>query len=807
MGLNRLRVGCRSMINFTRNLWLVLSVLTIGSVQLPGPADAAHTYLWKPIRIGAGGWVVGFVAHPTAASVRYARTDVGNAYRWDPARSEWAPLKVVNDDGSGFPYAVATAPGPGGVQSIALDPSDPKKVYLAAPANRSADVGKSLGINIYRSADSGRSFKAGNLDIPGDPNDNFRMLGERLAVDPRNGKVLYYGTAFTPSGVGNGLYRSIDGGATWKAVIAHDGFLATDNIVNVLVDGKSGLTTNAPFGPATGNVSKVIWARGGHSVGKRFWSDLFRSMDGGANWTDLAKGEPFAGAVGELFLDSTGALYVVQNDSKTIWRFADSHWTKMQVEAGDQLNGLAIDPKNPKRMFAIANDASITRSLDRGASWTNFGRLQYANTLGWLPQVPGNAYVYGYRSTGGIDFDASGKLWVCQGNEGMLSYAISPTDSESAANPPKWTIESQGIEEFVTHDILVPKGSGDRIYTAVEDATGLVVPNPDTFSAVQIPLQTDLISLGAQVSSCPNDPKTVAVSTSVVYANGKNESGISFDSGKTWSKFGSVPHYTDQRDPHDVQAGSIAVSARGDWRPGSDHIVLLPVTNFVPIYTKDGGRTWTPTKSFPTDDNGLAFKNGSGYQGYWIFAVKQRALYADPFVPDKFYLKLTNSPAGLYVSTDGGVTWTGMMDNGLPGNTHHGQLAVNYSVKNDLWFVDGFEGANSHGLYHSIDGGKSFAKLPGITNAITLALGAGSGKSKDTPYSIYFYGKFESNPKWGIFRSIDGGSTWERISYYPTGIYDQPTCMAASWDTFGKVYVGFSGNSYVYGQIRPTGAR
>jgi hypothetical protein len=797
------------MISLKRALWLVLPVLISACGEIADansdPIDASHSYLWQPVRIGAGGWVVGFVAHPTATSVRYARTDVGNAYRWDSARHQWAAMKVVNADHSGFPSQLFSAPSPGGVQSIAVDPSDPAKVYLAAPNIRSADIGKPSGINIYRSADGGKSFKAGNLSLPGDANDNWRMYGERLRVDPRNGKVLYFGTGFAPSAtVGNGLYRSIDGGATWNPVVAHNAFLATDNIVNVVIDPKAGLTTGRPFGSATGNVSKLVWARGGHMVGNHFWSDLYRSQDGGMTWTDVATDEPFAGAVGELFLDSAGALYSIQNDSKTIWRFADSRWAKLSVESGDLLNGLAIDPKNPKRMFAIGNDASVTRSVDAGMTWTNFGRLQYSNTLGWLPQVPGNAQAYGYRSTGGIEFDAAGNLWVCQGNEGMLRYTPSPANVEDSAHPPKWTINSEGIEEFVTHDIIVPKGSGDRLYTAVEDATGMVVKDPDTFSAVQIPLQTDLISLGAQVAACPNDPKTVAVSTSVVYANGKNSSGITFDAGRTWMTFPSVLRYSDQWGTHDVQAGSIAISARATWGPGDDHIVQLPVTNFVPIYSKDGGRTWTATKSFPTESNGLSFKNGSGYQGYWIFAVKQRQLYADPFVPDKFYLKLVNSPAGLYVSTDGGGTWTGMNDNGLPGNTHHGQLAVNYNVKNDLWFVDGFEGANTHGLVHSSDGGRTFSKLPGISNAITLSLGAGTGKSKDQPYTVYFYGKFDLDPNWGIFRSVDGGSVWERISYYPAGIFDQPTCMAASWDTFGKVYVGFSGNSYVYGRLKPS---
>ncbi len=54
----------------------------------------------------------------------------------------------------------------------------------------------------------------------------------------------------------------------------------------------------------------------------------------------------------------------------------------------------------------------------------------------------------------------------------------------------------------------------------------------------------------------------------------------------------------------------------------------------------------------------------------------------------------------------------------------------------------------------------------------------------------------------GIFQSVDGENTFNRISYYPCfySIFDVPYDMAASWDVFGTVYVGFSGNSYYYVQ-------
>jgi hypothetical protein len=168
-------------------------------------------------------------------------------------------------------------------------------------------------------------------------------------------------------------------------------------------------------------------------------------------------------------------------------------------------------------------------------------------------------------------------------------------------------------------------------------------------------------------------------------------------------------------------------------------------------------------------------------------------------------LKFTHAPASLYVSADGGQTWVGQANANLPDWTWVGQLAVNSKVQNDLWFADGWVAATVHGLFHSTDGGATFQQIAGISHAITLAVGAGSGQAGDAPYAVYFYGQFSSDPNYGVFRSTNGGATWNRVAYYPLGIYDTPESMAASQDTFGKVYIGFGGESFVYGQIIGSG--
>ena len=751
--------------------------------------NSGTPYLWKPVRLGAGGFVTGFATHPLDANVRYCRTDVGNAYRWDAAQNLWIPMRVYNADGSGVPASAATAPASGGVISVAVDPSHANVVYLAFPTNHSNDVGGSGGVNIYKSVDGGRHFTIGNLNVSGDPNGAWRTYGERLAVDPNNGGVLYYGSD------ANGLYRSVDGGATWNPVAAGIGPAATSNVIGVRIVKQGG--TSAALGQT---VSAVVYALIGNG-------DVFRSADGGQTWTNVSSGTALSGAVGISALDpNTGALFVGQNGTRAVWKYNGSAWTTFSnVNTLQAVNGLAVDPNNSNRIFATGVDSSLSRSVDGGAHWTSLGAAYYANTLSWLPQTTVSAGAW--RSEAGLYFDRGGALWLPQGNEGVLKYTPTANNSEKSV---KWTIDSAGIEEFVAHDVILPKG-GDKAIVTVEDATGLVITNPDTFTAKQIPMQTQLISNGNSVAAVPNDPNSLFVSSSDInftgYPNpGQNFSGASLDGGATWRRFGSIPTFVNSSGQTQfMQTGSIAASVRGNWSAGADHLVYLPNYSFTPQYSRDGGATWAQTASFPVQLDGHSL---NGLLGYWTLSLKQRQLYADPFTPDRFYLKFVN-PDTLYVSNDGGATWnpyataTGKAITGLPYWTHHGQLAVNYNLQDDLWFAYGWEGNVGPGLYHHAPGSATFTKFKNIAFAITLALGAGSGKTGDAPYSAYFYGKLTTDPQWGVFRSTNAGASWDRIAYYPTGIYDQPTCMAASWDTFGLIYIGFGGNSFVYGAPSP----
>jgi xyloglucan-specific exo-beta-1,4-glucanase len=173
-----------------------------------GPLLHADQYQWDTLPIGGGGYVTGVVIHPTTAGRIYIRTDVGGAYSWDPVAARW--IQMLDWLGPADANLV-------GVDGIAIDANLPDRVYLA--------LGKSSGSagGVYRSDDRGQTWtKLMSANFEGNGR-ALRWAGECLAVDPRTSSVIYCGTRL------DGLWGSTDEGATWAKVAAvPDGFTGTN---------------------------------------------------------------------------------------------------------------------------------------------------------------------------------------------------------------------------------------------------------------------------------------------------------------------------------------------------------------------------------------------------------------------------------------------------------------------------------------------------------------------------------------------------------------------------------------------------
>src|ERR1022692_3081168 len=154
-------------------------------------ASTASTaaYSWQNAQIVGGGFVDGLVFSPVQRGLAYARTDIGGGYRWDASARQWIPLM----DFTGFNDWNTL-----GVESIAADPANPQKVWAAAGEYSQTWAGDG---QLLRSDNQGRTWQITDLPIQLASNQDGRDMGERLAVDPRDDRVLYLASP------ANGLWR------------------------------------------------------------------------------------------------------------------------------------------------------------------------------------------------------------------------------------------------------------------------------------------------------------------------------------------------------------------------------------------------------------------------------------------------------------------------------------------------------------------------------------------------------------------------------------------------------------------------
>jgi photosystem II stability/assembly factor-like uncharacterized protein len=267
-----------------------------------------------------------------------------------------------------------------------------------------------------------------------------------IAVAPSNPKILYVGSGEADMrsdiAYGNGMYRSDDGGHTWR----HIGLTDTRQIGAIVVD---------PHDPNVAYVAAL-----GHQYGPNEQRGVFKTTDGGATWTKVLYKDENTGA-SALALDPSdpktiyAALWQTRRPpwnvyppsngpGSGIYRSTDggATWTQLASGLPQKIGrvGLAISPALPTRVYAMVDSdpehGGLYRSDDRGATWTHAGKDPRIWTRGWyfsgIAVDPKNAdVVYAmdtatYRSTdGGKTFDA---IRGAPGGDDYHSLWIDPDD-------------------------------------------------------------------------------------------------------------------------------------------------------------------------------------------------------------------------------------------------------------------------------------------------------------------------------------------------------------------------------------------
>jgi photosystem II stability/assembly factor-like uncharacterized protein len=498
-------------------------------------------YQWTNVSIGGGGYVTGVYLHPRQQDLVYIRTDIGGFYRWNAVNKTWIPLTDH--------FGLAQSNYYGG-EALALDPNNPNIVYIAAGkyTTRSAGLG-----TIFKSTNQGKTWTKLNIDLPMGGNETHRWAGERLAVNPFNSNVIFFGSRL------NGLWKSADAGATWVKVTSFPGKPKADiGIAGIMFNKK---------------VPGLVYANA-------YGDGIYKSTDMGVTWNKIA-GSPSQG--NRMVLANDEALYVTHKSG--ISKYANGVWSNITpTNAKTGFNALAVDPNNPNRLLIAYDQYHQTKDYCRVFQSTNGGATWQQKKHSLKPQVPWWPDWYFGSATSAIEFDPKipGRVWLTDW------YGTWQTDN---INPQRsvWLNYEKGHEELVSFALVSPP-RGALLLSGVADVDGFYHNNglnayPSAKFGKSGPRFQDTYSLAYSES---NPSRMVRVGGN--RWNNTYTGATSTDGGLTWKKFSSFPQNT--------------IPLRVAMSATNPNLFVAIASEGQAIRTTNGGSSWSKVSGLPNGPKG-----------------------------------------------------------------------------------------------------------------------------------------------------------------------------------------------------------
>jgi chitodextrinase len=711
-----------------------------GGTVAYGP-DAYGT-TWKPLKIGAGGFLDGMSIANDGTMV--LRTDTYGTYLWNSN----ATIPVGNAGGTGaWQQLVTSASMPaafvahsqsvttGGVFEIQIAPSNSGIMYMVYSVypNQWPPLQ-----GIYKSTDKGTHWTQTSFTpITGqDPNGPNRGWGQKMAINPTNPNIVYFGTA------GSGLFKTTDGGNTWSL---------DSGVPSAADPGITGIR----FNPSN---SSIIFAAS-HSNG------VYQTTNGGTSWSKLSGGPS---DVMRTAISSNG-IYFAIDPSQNLWAYASGAWTEVlqSVPAqGQNIVGVAVDPFNPNHVVVTLYNGTLNESFNSGGTWGGWSNGPYgtpnyvANDIPWLS--------FG-TDANGLNFDpvAPGKLYI-NGDRGFWTTTLSGNITPSTK--PTWIDQSVGIEQLVANSVLVPAVANSTPIATSWD-TPVVLTNGSVYASTwQPPISHNGVVAGWSIDYASTDPNFVVLLADGGYAGGPQSSSYSTDAGNTWTALPTIP-------PGGSWDGQIAASTPLNF--------IFAGAGRQPYYTLNGGNTW----------NLITLPGVADTSGFVPAYHNAQFIAADRVLPNTFYVLYRG--VGIFKTTNGGATWTlvnsSIVSSWAPSySTNSSVLRATPGATGDIWLTSGNSSADGT-LGHSTDGGATWTTIPNTVDPTAI----GFGKSSTSYPSVYFVGWL--NGVYGIWQSDDKGATWRQVGQFPLGSLDGVRTISGDPNMYGRIYVGFGGSGFMYG--------
>jgi photosystem II stability/assembly factor-like uncharacterized protein len=535
------------------------------------------------------------------------------------------------------------------------------------------------GKGVYKSTDGGASWKAISSALPSS------VDVTSLEIDPVTTATLYAVLTYNnqTSNPYSRVYKSDNGGAKWNE--ADSGLPATDRVNSVVIDPKTPDTLYAGVSNAN---------KGG----------VYKSTDGGRSWRESDSGMPShigvtCLAIGPetspvLYAGTCGRGVYKSTDGGVSWKAENSMTSTVTWPTS-----LAIDPKTITTLYALDQPYGLLKSTDGGSNWEQVNSGLPSNpvlvtSLAIDPDTPSTLY--------------AGASHIPGNNSGCVYKSI---DGGSNWKPINAGIPLVSMSALEVACLAIDPGAPGAVYAGTNDFGVFKSINGGTswtLPGVGLPPAIGLASIAID----PETPATIYAATSFGVIK-------SINAGASWT----LPCLL----PFSVTALAI------DPKTTTTIYAVTPSLVTGGIYkSTNGGAGWKSINS------GLPLQGG----GNWVVS-----LVIDPETPTTLYAGTSGPTAdGVYKSTNGGASWK-PINSGLP-SPFVTCLAIDPKTPATI-----YAGIAHYYIYKSTDSGTSWQ--PASNSGLVISSVSLLAIDPKTPSTLY-----AGQGGYGIYKSTDGAESW-----------------------------------------------
>jgi photosystem II stability/assembly factor-like uncharacterized protein len=604
------------------------------------------------------------------------------------------------------------------IGAVAIDRSNPKIVWVGTGESWMRNS-VSVGDGVYKSTDGGENFS--NVGLK----DSEHIA--KILIDPRNGQnvlVCATGSAFADS-QGGGVFKTSDGGKTWKKVVA-----GANSSTGCGMLAMSAQEPNTIFA-STWDFRRQPWTFRSGGPG----SGIFKSTDGGEHWTELSpetsKGLP-AKPYGRIALavapSKPQTVYaMIESKTSALFRSDDGgqNWTKLDasqfmVWRPFYFANLIVDPKDPNKVFKVdlflllsvnggrsfsvvsgaahgdfhdvwidAGDTNIIFAGDDGGLWqSKDGGTRWEHLL----NLPVSQFYHvsvdnaePYHVYGGLQDNSS---WV-----GDSSYPGGVTNSrwENMYNGDGfWMWEDPSLSDYIYAEYQ--GGELGRVNRFTHESRA-IKPYP-LYGEKKL-----RFNWNTPVQVSPNDKNTLYVGAQFLYR--------SRDHGQSWERISPDLSTNNPEKQKQEESGGVTIDNSAaemnttvysiSESPKDAQLIWVGTDDGNVQLSRDAGKNWTNVAGNVQGvgkDPWVTWVEASRYDEGTAYATFDRHMYGDmqPY---------------LYKTTDFGKSWTALpvQPAGVRGYAH---VIKEDTVDRNLLFL-----GTEFGLWVSIDGGQRWAAYKG----------------------------------------------------------------------------------------------